>query len=366
MSTRSALLRTLRGVSRAALRLVMPLGLSVAGLVAVPAAHAQAPALNIYSARHYPSDEALYSGFTKATGIRVQRVDSDDAGILARLKAEGSSSPADVILLVDAARLWRAEVDGYSLPVKSKVLDAAVPPQLRARPAADGGTAWFGLSTRARVIVYDKSSVKREEVDTYEKLGDPRNKGRLCVRSGSHPYNLSLFGSMVEHIGPAKTEAWLKGMVDNMARTPRGGDTDQIKAVASGECAVALTNSYYLARLMRSSKADDRAVAEKVGVVFPNQQSWGTHLNIAGGGVARHSKNVPGAVKFLEYLASPEAQAQFADGNNEWPVLKGLNFDNPALKAMTGGSFKSELIPISSVGMNQIKVQQMLDRVGFK
>ena len=321
--------------------------------------------INLYSARHYPTDEALYSDFTKATGIKINRVDSDDAGIIARLKAEGTASPADVILLVDAARLWKGEVDGMFLPVKSKTLEAAIPSQLRSK-TTDDGTAWFGLSTRARVVVYDKLKVKREDVDTYEELADPKNKGKLCIRSGSHPYNLSLFGAMTEHLGPAATETWLKGMVDNMARAPKGGDTDQIKAVASGECGIAVTNTYYLARLMRSTNPADKAVAERVGVVFPNQQSWGTHVNVAGGAVARYSKNPTNAVKFLEYLVSPEAQNHFANGNNEWPVVKGLKLDNPALKAMTGGNFKSELVPISAVGMNQIKVQQMLDRVGFK
>jgi iron(III) transport system substrate-binding protein len=321
--------------------------------------------INLYSARHYPTDEALYSDFTKATGIKINRVDSDDAGIIARLKAEGTASPADVILLVDAARLWKGEVDGMFLPVKSKTLEAAIPSQLRSK-TTDDGTAWFGLSTRARVVVYDKLKVKREDVDTYEELADPKNKGKLCIRSGSHPYNLSLFGAMTEHLGPAATETWLKGMVDNMARAPKGGDTDQIKAVASGECGIAVTNTYYLARLMRSTNPADKAVAERVGVVFPNQQSWGTHVNVAGGAVARYSKNPTNAVKFLEYLVSPEAQNHFANGNNEWPVVKGMKLDNPALKAMTGGNFKNELVPISAVGMNQIKVQQMLDRVGFK
>jgi len=339
--------------------------LALALTVWVPVAQAQDAVLNLYSARHYPSDEALYSGFTKATGIRIHRVDSDDAGILARLRAEGTASPADVVLLVDAARLWRAEVDGLFKPVKSKVLDAAVPTQLRAK-ATDEGTAWFGFSTRARVIVYDKASVKKEDVDTYEELADPKNKGKLCIRSGSHPYNLSLFGSMVEHMGPEKTEEWLKGMVSNMARSPKGGDTDQIKGVASGECAIAVTNTYYLARLMRSTNPEEKAMVDRVGVVFPNQTTWGTHINVAGGGVAKNAKNTANAVRFLEYLASPEAQNHFANGNNEWPVVSGLKLDNPALKAMTGGSFKSELINISAVGMNQIKVQQMLDRVGFK
>mgnify|MGYP000901178506 FL=1 len=331
-------------------------------------AHAQDKALNLYSARHYSTDEALYNDFTKATGIKINRVDADDAGIIARLKAEGSASPADVILLVDAARLARGEQDGLFLPIKSKPLEDAIPASVRAQPAADGGIPWFGFSTRARVVVYDKIKVKPTEVDSYEKLADPQNKGKLCIRSGSHPYNLSLFGAVLEHMGPQKTEAWLKGLVDNMARPPKGGDTDQIKGVAAGECQIAVTNSYYLARLMRSSKPEDRAVAEKVGVVFPNQSSWGTHVNIAGAAVARHAKHVDSATKFLEYLASPSAQNYFANGNNEWPVAKGLVTDNPALKAMTGGSgqFKSETIPVGAVGANQVKVQQMLDRVGFK
>lgn len=322
--------------------------------------------LNVYSARHYPSDEALYADFTQATGIRINRIDSDDAGILSRLRAEGSSSPADVILLVDASRLWRAEVDGLFKPIKSKVLDKAIPAQLRAKPNDQGETAWYGLSTRARVVVYDKARITRTDVDSYEKLANPKLKGTLCIRSGSHPYNLSLFGAMTEHLGPAATETWLKGLVANMARSPKGGDTDQIKAVASGECGVAVSNTYYLARLMRSDKPEDRSVTEKISVVFPNQGSWGTHVNVAGGGVARHAKNTDNAIRFMEYLASASAQNHFANGNNEWPAAQGVKFDNPALKAMTGGSFKSELIPISAVGMNQIKVQQMLDRVGFR
>ena len=372
MTSPLASLRLSRGHLVAAQRRslsALPLWCALIALAALAlphrAAHAQAQELKLYSARHYPTDEALYSGFTQATGIRIQRVDADDAGILARLKSEGSASPADVILLVDAARLWRAEVDGLFKPVKSKVLDAAIPESLRGKTDAEG-SAWFGLSTRARVVVYDKQRIRREDVDSYEELGDRKLKGQLCIRSGSHPYNLSLFGAMLEHIGPQKTEAWLEGMVGNMARAPKGGDTDQIKAVAAGECGVAVTNTYYLARLMRSTKPEDLAVIDKVGVVFPNQASWGTHVNIAGGAVARHSKNVPAALKFLEYLVSPEAQAHFANGNNEWPVVKGLSFDNPALKAMSGGSFKSEVLPVSRIGMNQVKVQQMLDRVGFK
>jgi iron(III) transport system substrate-binding protein len=333
------------------------------GVFAAPSVHAQEQVLNLYSARHYQTDEALYENFTKTTGIRINRVDADDAGLLARLQSEGRSSPADVILLVDAARLWRAEVEGLFQPVRSKTLEQKIPATLRGKDAGEG-SQWFGFSTRARVIVYDKQKVARNEVDSYEKLADPANKGRLCTRSGSHPYNLSLFGAMMEHLGPAATETWLKGLVDNMARAPKGGDTDQIKAVASGECGVALSNSYYLARLMRSQAPADRAVVDRIAVVFPNQQGHGTHVNIAGGAVARYAKNRDAAVQFLEYLASDQAQGYFANGNNEWPVVRGAKVDNPALTAL--GDFKAEAVPVSVIGMNQVRVQQMLDRVGYR
>lgn len=338
--------------------------LGMLGTVCAAAALAQEPpVLNLYSARHYQTDEALYADFTKTTGIKINRVDADDAGILARLRSEGASSPADVILLVDAARLWRAEIDGLFQPLRSKLLENRIPTQLRGKDGGSG-SQWFGFSTRARVIVYNKKTVLREDADSYEELADPKNKGRVCTRSGSHPYNLSLFGSVYEHLGAAATETWLKGVVTNMARDPKGGDTDQIKAVASGECGIALTNTYYLARLMRSGKPEDRAVMDKIGVVFPGQTGWGTHVNVAGGGVARDAPHREAAAKFLEYLASDSAQAYFADGNNEYPVVRSVKIANPALDAL--GEFKAEIIPVSVVGLNAVRVQQILDRVGYR
>ncbi|MDB5779499.1 MAG: extracellular solute-binding protein family 1, partial [Polaromonas sp.] len=206
------------------------LALAAAALMAAAgSASAQEQVVNLYSARHYQTDEALYSNFTKATGIKVNRVDADDAGILARLKAEGAASPADVILLVDAARLWKGDVEGLFKPIKSATLESAIPVNLRAK-ASPEGTTWFGFSTRARVVVYDKLKVKKADVDTYEELADPKNKGLLCTRSGAHPYNLSLFSAVTEHLGEAKAEQWLGGLVANMARDPKGGDSDQIKA----------------------------------------------------------------------------------------------------------------------------------------
>jgi iron(III) transport system substrate-binding protein len=337
--------------------------LITASLLWMGTAVAQDNVVNIYSARHYPTDEALYSEFTRQTGIKINRVDADDAGILARLSSEGTSSPADVILLVDAARLWRAEVDGLFQPVPSALLQQRVPVHLRGKDGGQG-SPWFGLSTRARVIVYAKDKVAATDVDTYEKLADPKHLGRVCTRSGSHPYNLSLFGALTEQWGPAATETWLKAVVGNMARAPKGGDTDQIRAVGSGECAIALSNTYYLARLMRSEKPEDKALVQRVGVVFPNQSTYGTHVNVAGAAVARHAPHRNAAVKFLEYLASDTAQGYFADGNNEWPVVPHLKLKNPALDSF--GTFKTQTTSISVIGMNQIKVQQMLDRVGYR
>jgi len=346
-----------------ALRLFGALMFGAVAVLSSTGALAQEKVLNLYSARHYQTDEALYTNFTQATGIRINRIEADDAGILARLKAEGSGSPADVILLVDAARLWRGEQDGLFQPVKSAVLEQRIPAQFRGGVTPQGAQ-WFGMSTRARVVVYDKARFKPADVDSYEKLAAPALKGQLCVRSGSHPYNLSLFGSMLEHLGPQRTEAWLRGLVANMARAPKGGDTDQIRGVASGECGVALSNSYYVARLLRSTKPEDKAASERFGVVFPNQSSWGTHINIAGAAVARHTRNRDAAVQFLEYLSGDTAQRYFADGNNEYPVVASAATENPALVSL--GRFKAETVPIAQVGANTAAVQQMLDRVGFK
>ncbi len=331
---------------------------TVAGLVLGVAADVRAQGvLNLYSARHYQTDEALYENFTKQTGIKINRIELGDEPLIQRLKNEGANSPADVILLVDAARLWRAQVDGLFSPVDSKILNERIPANLRSN---DG--SWFGFSTRGRVIVYDKSRVKASQVDTYEKLADVANKGLVCTRSGSHPYMLSLIGAMVERNGEAATEAWARGVVANMARPPRGGDTDQIKGVASGECGVALTNTYYWVRLLRDPKEKD--VVSKVGFLWPNQATSGTHVNISGGGVAKNAPNRANAIRFLEYLSSPEAQAYFANGNNEWPVVKGALASNPELASL--GTFKQENVPISSIGKGQIAAQRILDRAGYR
>lgn len=334
-----------------------------AALSAVVSAHADDKVLNLYSARHYQTDEQLYSNFTKQTGIKINRIEADDNQLLTRLKNEGKNSPADVILMVDAARLWRAQIEGMFQPVKSSVLTSRIPANLRGKDDGNGAE-WYGFSTRARVIVYNKATVNPQDVSTYESLADPKNKGKVCTRSGSHPYMLSLIGSLIERNGEQATEDWARGVVANFARPPRGGDTDQIKGVASGECGVALSNSYYYVRLLRSTKPEDKEAMSKVGFIWPNQKSGGTHLNISGGGVAKNAPNREAAVKFLEYLASDEAQTYFAAGNNEWPVVASAAVKNPTLESL--GKFKAENISIASIGKNQIAAQKILDRVGYK
>ena len=312
---------------------------------------------NLYSARHYQTDEALYSDFTKQTGIRINRIEGKEDELLERIRNEGANSPADILLTVDAARLAKAHELGLFVPVKSKVLESRIPAHLRADD-------WFSFSTRARVIIYNKLGVKADEVRNYDDLAKPALKGKLCSRSGSHPYNLSLGASVIAHQGEAKTEEWARGMVANFARAPKGGDTDQIKAVAAGECQVALSNTYYIARMMRSTKPEDVKAMERVGVVWPNQASTGTHINVSGAGVLKHAPHKEAAVKFLEYLASDDAQRYFADGNNEWPVVDSVKVSNKALDAL--GKFKADTLPVKQLEIYQVKAQMIYDRAGYK
>ncbi len=335
-------------------RLLVTLAMAGASLAG---AQAEDKVLNLYSARHYQTDEALYSGFTRQTGITIKRIEGKEDELLERIRNEGANSPADVLLTVDAARLAAAHEMGLLAPVRSAVLEARIPAHLRT-------SDWFSFSLRARVIIYAKGAVNPDEVRNYSDLANPRLKGKICSRSGSHPYNLSLLASIIAHQGEAKAEEWAKGVVANFARPPKGGDTDQIRAVAAGECAVALSNTYYLARLMRSDKADDRKTMDKIGVVWPDQKGTGTHINVSGGGVLKNAPHKEAAVKFLEYLASDEAQRYFADGNNEWPVVAGIKLDNPALQAL--GKFKADALPVGSLAMYRAKAQVIFDRAAYR
>jgi iron(III) transport system substrate-binding protein len=315
--------------------------------------------LNLYSSRHYQTDEALYANFTKATGIKVNRIEAGEDALIERIRNEGERSPADVMVTVDAGRLWRAEQLGFFQPVKSAVLDARIPAAYR-----EPSGLWYGFSLRARVIAYNKAKVKPAEVPTYESLADAKWKGRVCMRSSTNIYNLSLMGAMIDHLGEPKAEQWAQGVKSNLARDPKGGDTDQLKSVAAGECDVTISNQYYYARLLRSQKPDEREAGERVGIVFPNQASWGTHVNISGAGVMKNAPNREAAVRFLEYLASDDAQRYFAEGNNEWPAVASVQPDNPVLKML--GSFKHDTLNVAVLGRNQPNSQKLYDRVAWK
>lgn len=322
-----------------------------------PSASAEDKVLNLYSARHYQTDEALYANFTQQTGIKINRIEGKEDELLERIKNEGANSPADIFLTVDAARLAKAHELGLFATVSSKLLETRIPAHLRTED-------WFSFSTRARVIVYNKGSVKPEDVQNYADLANPKLKGKFCSRSGSHPYNLSLMASIIAHQGEAKAEELARGMVSNFARAPKGGDTDQIKAVAVGECGVAISNTYYVARLLRSTKPEEIKLMEKVGVIWPDQNGNGAHINVSGGGMLKTAPHKESAVKFLEYLASDQAQRYFADGNNEWPAVDSVKVANPALESL--GKFKADKLPVKNLAMYQSKAQIIFDRVGYK
>lgn len=320
---------------------------------------AQDKLLNLYSSRHYQTDEALYANFTNTTGIRINRIEAGEDPLIERLRNEASRSPADVLVTVDAGRLWRAEQLGLFAPTVSQVLEARLPPHMRTP-----NNLWFGFSARARVIVYNKHAIKAADVQNYEDLAHPKLKGKVCTRSGGHVYNLSLMSALIEHWGEKRAEEWARGVVANFARAPRGGDTDQIRAVAAGECQVAISNSYYYVRLMKSDKPEDKEVIAKVALVWPNQTGFGTHMNISGAAILKHAPHPQSAIRFLEYLASDQAQSYFANGNNEWPVVKSAPLNNPALASL--GNFKADTLNIAALGKNQALAQKIFDRVGYK
>jgi iron(III) transport system substrate-binding protein len=325
---------------------------------ALAASGAAAQEVNLYSSRHYDTDVALYDTFTEQTGIVVNLIEGDADQLLERIKAEGRNSPADVLITVDAGRLWRADQAGILQPVSSPVLEQAIPAELR-HPEGK----WFGFSQRVRGIVYAKDRVDPSEITRYEDLADPKWQGRICIRSSTNVYNQSLVASMIEADGIEATEAWAKGLVDNLARPPQGGDTDQIQAVAAGECDVAVVNHYYFVRLLESEAAEERAIGDKVGILFPNQDGRGAHANISGAGVIATAPNKDNAVKFLEYLTTPQAQTYFAQGNYEFPVVEGVKLD-PVLEQW--GAIKTDAINAAKLGENNPDAVKLMDRVGWK
>lgn len=334
------------------------LALTAAQIKRPRAGFAQTESINLYSSRHYNTDDALYEGFTALTGIRVNLIEGSADELLERIINEGDQSPADIFMTVDAGRLWRAVQADVFTPVNSAELEAKIPANLR---HPDG--LWFGFSKRARVIMYNKDTVNPAELSTYEALADDQWNGRVLIRSSSNIYNQSLVAGMIETNGEAATEAWARDFVDNFARPPEGNDTAQIKAVAAGLGDVAIANSYYLVRLGKSDDPADQEVFEKVGAFFPNQSGRGTHVNISGAGILKNAPNPTGALAFLEYLATPQAQSFFAEGNNEYPVVEGTELD-PVLASL--GSFKEDDVDVEAYGSNAEAAVQLMDRAGWQ
>ncbi len=318
---------------------------------------AQDNTLHIYSSRHYNTDERLYTEFTKETGIEIKRVDGKDDALIARLEQEGELAPADLLITVDAGHLWRAEQAGLFEAVQSEALNERIPSNLR-HPEGK----WFGFSTRARVLIYNAEKIGNDSLTSYKDLADSKWKGRVCVRSSGNIYNQSLLASIIAQDGIEPAKAWAKGVLNNLARKPQGGDTDQIKAVAAGICDIALVNSYYVFRLQRSENAEDKALVQNLAIVFPDQNGKGTHVNISGAGVLKNAKNKDAAVKFLEYLTSTNAQAYFANGNNEYPVVDGVEV-NETVEANKG--FKIQNINVSEFGKHQKQAKMIFDEIEF-
>lgn len=317
-----------------------------------------ADVVNVYSARHYDADEKLYNAFTERTGIEVRLLESDSDQLIERIKREGAASPADVLITVDAGRLWRAEQEGIFAPVESDVLSARIPSRLR-----HPDNLWFGFSQRLRLIFYNQENFDPAGLERYEDLADPRHEGRICIRSSSNIYNQSLLASIVAEHGEEEATAWAQGLVDNLARQPQGGDTDQIRGVAAGECEIAIANHYYYLRLLNSDDAEDREVAEQVGVIFPNQDGRGVHANIGGAGVVDGAPNREAAVKLLEFLASDEAQEIFAGANNEYPVVDGV----PAVEGVEAwGDIVFDDVNVGRFGEYNPVAVRIADRVGWR
>lgn len=318
--------------------------------------------VNVYSARHYDVDDELYAQFTAETGIKVNLLEGDSAGLLERLQREEEASPADIFLAVDAGRLHQAERDGIFQPTSSALLEERIPSHLR---HPDG--RWYGITKRARVIAYAKDRVDPAEIASYEDLADPKWRGKVLIRSSSNVYNQSLMGSMIATLGEEGAEEWCRGLVANFARDPVGGDRDQVRAVAAGEGDLAVANSYYLGQMMAGTE-EDRAVMEQMGVIFPNQGSddapgRGTHVNISGAGVVVGAANKGNAIRFLEFLTGPEAQAAFATANKEYPVVPGYDV---APELTSFGEFREDTLVVSEIGQNSRTALMVMDRCGWR
>jgi iron(III) transport system substrate-binding protein len=340
-------------------RLLPALAAALLG-IAAPAFAQTRGEVAVYSARHYDSDRRLYDAFTRETGIRVRLIEGDADQLIQRILTEGANSPADVFITVDAARLARAKEAGVTQPHGSAAIAARVPEGLR-----DPAGHWFAVSQRARVIMYDRQAGAPAGLARYEDLADPRFRGQICVRAANHPYNVSLAASLLAADGAEKTEEWARGVAQNLARPPQGGDRDQFRAIPPGQCRLAIANTYYLAAFGASESAADKALFERIGVIFPNQGAGdrGAHVNVSGAALVRTAPNRENAVRFLDYLTTPAAQQILALGNMEYPVVDGVPL-HPALQAM--GSFRSEAINGDRLAANAAEALRIMQRAGWR
>ena len=331
----------------------------LASLIATIAVSAAAEGeVNLYSSRHYDTDERLYSDFTEQTGIKVNRIEGKGDELIARLQAEGKNSPADVFITVDTSRLERAKNAGVLQSVDSAILEERIPSNLQ-----DSDNQWFGFSQRARIIFYDKADVAEPPTD-YLSLADPKYKGMVCHRSSSNVYSQTLLASIIENHGAEQAKDWAAGVVANFARDPQGGDTDQIRGLVSGECDISISNSYYFARALR---IDVKGLSEEeranIGWIFPAQDAEGAHMNLSGAGVAANAPNRENAIKFLEYLTSTSAQEYFSAGNDEFPTVEGVAL-SPSVAAL--GAFEGDKVDLSAVAKNVPLAQDIFNDVGWK
>jgi len=323
-----------------------------------PVAPPEPKVVNVYSHRHYDTDKQLFDAFTEKTGIAVNLVLADDDEVLARLQAEGDKSPCDLLITSDGGRLGLAKSLGLLQPSKSAVLDANIPAHLR-----DPEGYWFGLTTRARVVAYNKTKVKPGSIVTYDDLTAPKWKGKVLVRSSENVYNQSLLAAMIAHNGPEAAATWAKGIVKNMARQPEGSDTDQMLALAEGIGDVAIVNSYYAGKLLASTEPEKQKARDVIALMFPSIGSFGTHVNVSGGGVTKSAKHPAEAIALLEFMSSDEAQALFGATNKEYPVKPGVA---PPAELQAFGTFTADTLALEALGRLNADAVKILDEAGWR
>lgn len=314
--------------------------------------------VNVYSGRHYDSDLAIYDAFTRKTGVKINLIEAGGDELIERLAREAEASPADVFITADAGMLWRAKQRGVLRPIANTEILARVPGHFR-----DADNDWVGLSKRARIIIFNKAKGAPKGLASYADLAKPDFRGRICVRSSTNVYNQSLLASIIDHAGEAAAEDWVKGVVANFARQPEGADTTQIEEVAAGECDLSIVNTYYLARYIGSNDPKMRSIGEKVGLLFPNQETTGTHVNVSGAGIARYAPDPENAEALIAYLLSDEAQQAFAAGNNEYPIVEGVAPTGPVAEF---GAFRADDLDMTALGEHQAEAVRIFDKAGWR